>query len=125
MATSINLIGIVEASIDSAVTRAVAEARTSGVGVVPYDTGALSESITTTKTRSGDQLTYTITANSPYAKFLQDGTGLFGPHSQRIKPKNGNFLAFDGIVVRSTAGFGYHKGWWTKFGAVVVDSIKL
>ena len=33
--------------------------------------------------------------NVPYAKFLQEGTGVFGPSGTPIRPKNGRALAFE------------------------------
>lgn len=55
--------------------------------LVPIDTGALRSSIST----SGGGLDYSITANTPYAKYIEDGTR---PHVITGNP----YLVWDGQI---------------------------
>ena len=55
--------------------------------LVPVDTGALRSSITT----SGSRLTYDITASTPYAEYIEDGTK---PHTIEGNP----YLIWDGQI---------------------------
>ncbi len=48
--------------------------------------GANVNQVTATRVRYGTQL--------PYAKWLQEGTGIYGPHQQPIVPTHGKVLAF-------------------------------
>lgn len=55
-----------------------------------------------------DSSSIEVGTNVPYARWNQEGTGIYGPSGQRIFPKNAKALAFDGpsgrIFVRSIAG---------------------
>jgi phage gpG-like protein len=46
----------------------------------------------------------TVGTNVPYARWNQEGTGIYGPTGQRIFPKTAKALAWDGHVVRSIKG---------------------
>ncbi len=45
-----------------------------------------------------------VGTNLPYARWLQQGTGIYGPTGERIFPKTKKALAFNGFVVRSIKG---------------------
>jgi phage gpG-like protein len=46
----------------------------------------------------------TVGTNVFYARWLQEGTGIYGPTGQRIFPKSAKALAFGGRVYSSVAG---------------------
>jgi phage gpG-like protein len=46
----------------------------------------------------------TVGTNIPYARWNQQGTGIFGPSGQRIFPTHAKALAWPGHVVKSIAG---------------------
>jgi hypothetical protein len=55
-----------------------------------------------------DSSSIEVGTNVPYARWMQEGTGIYGPSGQRIFPKHAKALAFDGpagrIIVRSIKG---------------------
>jgi phage gpG-like protein len=65
-----------------------------------FKTGRLMNSLTVNV--DGD--TAEVGTNVFYARWLQEGTGIYGPTGQRIFPKTKKALAWDGHVVRSIAG---------------------
>lgn len=72
---------------------------------VRVDTGNLKQSIEVRVTPPGAQ----VGSDEDYAAWVHEGTGVFGPHKQRIYPKRGSYLVFtakDGTVVfaRSVRG---------------------
>jgi phage gpG-like protein len=66
-----------------------------------FKTGRLINSITANVV-SND--TVEVGTNVFYARWLQEGTGIYGPTGQRIFPKTKKALAWDGHVVRSIKG---------------------
>lgn len=65
---------------------------------MPRRTGAMAESVQVDsiyESRSG--YTARIVVDSPYARFQNEGTGIYGPDGAPITPKSGNVLVFDGI----------------------------
>jgi phage gpG-like protein len=58
------------------------------------DTGRLVNSITVQMiTRAGAPVAQ-IGTNVEYARFIHDGTGIYGPRGAPIRPKRGDFLVF-------------------------------
>jgi hypothetical protein len=58
---------------------------------VPRKTGHLQRSIRPGALREDFAI---VEVRSPYAKFVEEGTGLFGPRKRRIVPKNGKVMAW-------------------------------
>lgn len=68
--------------------------RNQAVMICPFDTGRLRSSITT-ELRVIDGLPVaTVGTNVSYARFVHDGTGIYGPSGQPIRPTSGQFLMF-------------------------------
>lgn len=74
-------------------------------------TGALADSVSHTEPALADNLvTCTITADVFYARWQDEGTGIYGPSGQRIFPTHAKVLRFDwaaagGVVyAKSVAG---------------------
>lgn len=61
---------------------------------VGVDTGRLKGSIQYTVTIYFDRVVGTIGAQTQYARYHHDGTGIHGPTGKPITPKNGPFLVF-------------------------------
>lgn len=60
----------------------------------PVDQGRLRSSITHELVTSGDDLIVRIGTNVSYARFVHDGTGIYGPTRQPIRPKRARVLAW-------------------------------
>ena len=58
------------------------------------DTGRLRASITTQVVESGGELRVTIGTNVRYARWVHNGTGLYGPAHRYITPKSKRFMRF-------------------------------
>lgn len=58
------------------------------------DTGRLRASINTQLVHRNDGLAVLVGTNVKYARFVHDGTGLYGPRHQRIRPIRRKFLRF-------------------------------
>ncbi|MCF8044085.1 MAG: HK97 gp10 family phage protein [Desulfarculaceae bacterium] len=70
----------------------------------PHATGNLVNAITIKRNEDGG--TVFVTNDAPYAKYVHQGTGIWGPHKKRIYPKNKKALFWPGAAhpVRSVAG---------------------
>lgn len=60
----------------------------------PVDEGHLRSSITHTVTVVGNRVTIAVGSPLPYARWRHEGTGLYGPHRQRIVPVTAKALKF-------------------------------
>lgn len=58
------------------------------------DTGRLRASINTQLTSRNGQPAVLIGTNVFYARYVHDGTGIYGPRRQMIRPKRGRYLRF-------------------------------
>ena len=74
--------------------------------------------------------TFTVASAKAYAKFHQEGTGIYGVSGQRIRPKKARALAFGGRAFASVAGTPKRKmvpdqslptGWGRRYRAVAND----
>jgi HK97 gp10 family phage protein len=81
--------------------------------LAPKRTGNLAQNITSTRASidpaiGGYSATAGVRKTAPYARWVEEGTGIFGPHGTPIVPKVGNFLIFKigekTIVTRSVKG---------------------
>lgn len=71
---------------------------------IPVQSSTLVNSLTSTVSDSGDRGEIRVTA--PYAEYVHEGTGLFGPFKRRIVPKTKKALFWPGAThpVKSVAG---------------------
>lgn len=71
-------------------------------------TGELADSIGHEEEIDGDIVRARVYAAAPYARYQDEGTGLYGPAGDRIYPTSAKVLVFDGIggtvFAASTAG---------------------
>lgn len=78
--------------------------------LAPVDTGRLRASITQEfSTGYGGAPLVRIGSNLPYAIYVHEGTGVYGPKGQRIFPKHGRFMAWPAIN-NSGSGRRRYKG---------------
>lgn len=73
------------------------------------DTGALRSDISVQLRTLAGRPVVRVGTNKKYARWVHDGTGIYGPHRRRITPKTKKALAFNGrrgrrVVVRSVRG---------------------
>jgi hypothetical protein len=74
------------------------------------DTGRLRASINTQLTERGGMLVVLVGTNVRYARWVHDGTGLYGPRGTRIRPRRAKRLRFSpkgsGVIIyrRSVKG---------------------
>lgn len=73
------------------------------------DTGALRSDIGVQLRTLGGHPVVRVGTNKKYARWVHDGTGIYGPHRRRITPTTKKALAFRGrngrrVVVRSVRG---------------------
>lgn len=77
--------------------------------LVNVDTGRLRASIHTEQKRFGDVWGVRVGSDVAYARYVHDGTGLYGPRHVRIVPRNAKVLRWTtrggkNVFARSTIG---------------------
>lgn len=76
--------------------------------LVPVNTGKLRQSIEATLTERGGIPVCIIGSDVEYAAYVHEGTGIYGPHHQRITPRRGKYMVFEingeMVFARSTSG---------------------
>jgi hypothetical protein len=70
------------------------QVRNAAVRRAPHDTGALAASIESLVTIYGDRITGRVGSRLGYARYVQEGTGLYGPKHRLIVPVQAKVLAF-------------------------------
>ena len=72
----------------------------------PVATSNLANAITSSVDDDGEEARVFVSDAAPYGIFVHEGTGLFGPKKQRIRPKKAQALFWPGAAhpVRSIAG---------------------
>jgi hypothetical protein len=74
----------------------------------PRVSGHLANSITARMSTRGGVVRGQVSASAPYASFVHNGTGLYGPRRERIQAPHGRYFAFRGhggmVYVTSTRG---------------------
>lgn len=81
----------------------------------PVDTGRLRASITVATGLEGGELVIRVGTNVKYARFIHNGTGIYGPARKRITPKSGQVLVFTPrgatkpVFARSVRGVKRHE----------------
>jgi len=73
----------------------------------PVRTGQLQSSITYEIEKESARLVGQVGSNLAYAPYVELGTGIYGPHKQRIYPKNGKVLAWVTSGARPTTAAGW------------------
>jgi len=61
-----------------------------------FDTGALSASIEITQTMVDGAIAFQVGSKLPYARYVHEGTGIYGPKGQMIKPVRAKALRWRG-----------------------------
>lgn len=61
-----------------------------------FDTGRLSASIEVVRTTEGGVVAYRVGTKLPYAGYVHNGTGIYGPRGQMIKPAHAKALRWRG-----------------------------
>jgi phage gpG-like protein len=75
--------------------------------LVPVDEGRLRASLTVQYATTTDgKPVARIGSNLPYAIFVHEGTGLYGPRQSRIYPKNGKFMVWP---MKNNSGVGTRR----------------
>lgn len=85
--------------------------------LAPVDNGTLKNSITMQITSEAGELVARVGTNIKYARFVHDGTGLYGPRKQVIRPRQAKALRWKvGAVVgapgrasKRTVGYAFAK----------------
>lgn len=74
----------------------------------PVKTGTLARSISSVVAPLSGSVKGYVSASASYARYVEEGTGLFGPQHQLIKPKNAKSLAWKGsggmVFAKSSKG---------------------
>jgi hypothetical protein len=68
--------------------------QTAAVRLAPVDRGRLRQSITHEIRATPSGFVGRVGSNLPYARWVHDGTGIYGPKGQPIRPKTKPFLAW-------------------------------
>jgi hypothetical protein len=83
--------------------RRVAEAtRSLAVAGAPVDDGPLRASLRVRMEYTGSQVKAWVYSNLEYALYVHEGTGIYGPKGQPIRPKRAQFLVFEARNARTT-----------------------
>lgn len=61
-----------------------------------FDTGRLSASIKVTQINVNGAIAFKVSSDLPYARYVHDGTGIYGPKGQMIKPIRAKALKWRG-----------------------------
>lgn len=84
--------------------------RNEAVRRCPVDTGALAGSITVEVGTTADGTPVArVGSNLPYALYVHEGTGIYGPTGQRIRPRNASVLRWP-VTNNSGRGRRRYKG---------------
>ena len=73
------------------------------------DKGRLRSSIRTVPIRAGFSRGARVGSNVKYARFVHDGTGIYGPRGTPIKPRTKKFLRFRPKGVKGKKGYVFAK----------------
>ena len=88
---------------DAAMTNSLRLIQAAARDLAPHRTGGLQQSILT----EGGYPVGIVTVNAPYGRYVEYGTGLYGPNKARIYPKNKKALHWGGspgFFAKSIAG---------------------
>ncbi|MFE2934962.1 HK97 gp10 family phage protein [Streptomyces sp. NPDC059278] len=72
-------------------------------GMAPVDNGPLRASIRVEMRYTGRQVKAWIYTPLEYGLYVHEGTGIYGPKGQMIRPKRGQYLVFESRNARTTA----------------------
>lgn len=91
-----------EGDVGQAVRRVVTSTRNLAVSMAPVDDGPLRASLRTKYESSGRYFKGWVYSDLEYALYVHEGTGIYGPKGQPIKPKRGRYLVFEARNARTT-----------------------
>lgn len=76
--------------------------RNLAVSMAPVDDGPLRASLRTKMEASTRVVRGWVYSDLEYALYVHEGTGIYGPKGQPIRPKNGRYLVFEARNARTT-----------------------
>lgn len=85
-----------------AVERVVLATRNLAVSMAPVDDGPLRASLRTRMQATSREVKGWVYSNLEYALYVHEGTGIYGPRGQPIRPKRGQYLVFEARNARTT-----------------------
>lgn len=85
-----------------AVERVVLATRNLAVSMAPVDDGPLRASLRTRMQATSREVKGWVYSNLDYSLYVHEGTGIYGPRGQPIRPKRGQYLVFEARNARTT-----------------------
>lgn len=91
-----------DGDVGQAVRRVMNATRNLAVSLAPVDDGPLRASLRTKFEASTRTVKGWVYSDLEYALYVHEGTGIYGPKGQPIKPKRGRYLVFEARNARTT-----------------------
>ena len=91
-----------DGDVGQAVRRVVTSTRNLAVSLAPVDDGPLRASLRTKFEYGTRAVKGWVYSDLEYALYVHEGTGIYGPKGQPIKPKRGRYLVFEARNARTT-----------------------
>lgn len=92
-----------DGDVGKAVRDVVTSTRNYAAALAPVDNGPLRASLRTKYEYSARYVKGWVYSDLDYALYVHEGTGVYGPKGQPIKPKRGKYLVFQARNARTTA----------------------
>lgn len=91
-----------DGDVGKAVRDVVTRTRNLAVALAPVDDGPLRASLRTKMEYGTRTVKGWVYSDLEYALYVHEGTGIYGPKGQPIKPKRGRYLVFEARNARTT-----------------------
>lgn len=91
-----------EGDVYKAVRTVVLATRNLAVSMAPVDDGPLRASLRTKMEATTREVKGWVYSDLEYALYVHEGTGIYGPKGQPIRPKRGRYLVFEARNARTT-----------------------
>ena len=91
-----------DGDVGKAVRDVVTRTRNLAVSLAPVDDGPLRASLRTKMEYGSRTVKGWVYSDLEYALYVHEGTGIYGPKGQPIKPKRGRYLVFEARNARTT-----------------------
>lgn len=91
-----------EGDVGQAVRRVVLATRNLAVSMAPVDDGPLRASLRTKFEYGSREVKGWVYSDLEYSIYVHEGTGIYGPRGQPIRPKRGQYLVFEARNARTT-----------------------
>lgn len=91
-----------DGDVGKAVRDVVTRTRNLAVALAPVDDGPLRASLRTKMEYGQRAVKGWVYSDLEYALYVHEGTGIYGPKGQPIKPKRGRYLVFEARNARTT-----------------------